>query len=94
VFQPEIGSFCLHLAAEGKAVKTVRTYTDAVAWFAAAHLIPCTSPDQAGAGGWARCAEVAGLSAGQRGASRPWHKIDKRVGLRPPTSRSPGVGPR
>jgi site-specific recombinase XerD len=43
VFQPEIGSFWLHLAAEGKAAKTVRTYTDAVAWFAAAHLIPRTS---------------------------------------------------
>lgn len=39
---PEIGSFGLHLAAEGKALKTVRTYTEAVAWFAAAHLIPRT----------------------------------------------------
>ena len=27
---PEIGSFRLHLAAEGKAPKTVRTYTEAV----------------------------------------------------------------
>jgi integrase/recombinase XerD len=43
VFQPEICSFRLHLAPEGKAVKTVWTYTDAVAWFAAAHLIPRTS---------------------------------------------------
>ena len=42
-FTPEIGSFRLHLAAEGKAAKTVRTYTEAVAWFAAAHLIPRTS---------------------------------------------------
>ena len=33
-FQPEISSFRLHLAAEGKAAKTVRTYTEAVAWFA------------------------------------------------------------
>ncbi len=40
---PEIGSFRLHLAAEGKAAKTVRTYTEAVRWFAAAHLIPRTS---------------------------------------------------
>jgi hypothetical protein len=39
---PEIGSFRLNLA-EGKAAKTVRTYTEAVAWFAAAHLIPRTS---------------------------------------------------
>jgi integrase len=38
VFQPEISSFRLHLAAEGKAVKTVRTYTEAVQWFAAAYL--------------------------------------------------------
>ena len=37
-FQPEISSFRLYLAAEGKAAKTVRTYTEAVAWFAAAHL--------------------------------------------------------
>ena len=36
--QPEIGSFGLHLAAEGKAARTVRTYTEAVQWFAAAHL--------------------------------------------------------
>ena len=42
-FAPEIGSFRLHLAAEGKSAKTVRTYTEAVAWFAAAHLIPRTS---------------------------------------------------
>ena len=34
-FQPEISSFRLHLAAEGKAAKTVRTYTEAVQWFAA-----------------------------------------------------------
>jgi site-specific recombinase XerD len=48
-FTPEIGSFRLHLAAEGKAPKTVRTYTEAVAWFAGAHLISrtgCTSWDQ------------------------------------------------
>ncbi len=42
-FAPEIGSFRLHRAAEGKAAKTVRTYTEAVAWFAAAHLIQRTS---------------------------------------------------
>jgi integrase len=39
IFQPEISSFRLHLAAEGKAAKTVRTYTEAVGWFAAAHLL-------------------------------------------------------
>ena len=37
--QPEISSFRLHLAAEGKAVRTVQTYTEAVQWFAAAHLL-------------------------------------------------------
>jgi len=35
---PEISSFRLHLAAEGKSAKTIRTYTEAAAWFAAAHL--------------------------------------------------------
>jgi hypothetical protein len=43
-FQPEISSFRLHLAAEGKAVKTVRTYTEAVRWFAAAHLNDRSQP--------------------------------------------------
>ncbi len=41
-FAPEIGSFRLHLAAEAKAPKTVRTYTEALAWSAATHLIPRT----------------------------------------------------
>src|ERR1039457_1335094 len=34
--QAEISSFALRLAAEGKAAKTIRTYTEAVQWFAAA----------------------------------------------------------
>ena len=38
IFQAEISSFALRLAAEGKAAKTIRTYTEAVQWFAAAHL--------------------------------------------------------
>jgi hypothetical protein len=38
-FQPEISSFRLHLAAERKAAKTVRTYTEAVQWFAAVRLL-------------------------------------------------------
>jgi site-specific recombinase XerD len=46
-FQPEISSFRLHLAAEGKAAKTVRTYTEAVQWFAAARL-----RGKAGRTGW------------------------------------------
>jgi integrase/recombinase XerD len=43
IFQPEISSFRLHLAAEGKAAKTIITYTEAVQWFAAARLLPETS---------------------------------------------------
>ena len=38
MFQAEISSFALRLAAEGKAAKTIRTYTEAVQWFAAASL--------------------------------------------------------
>jgi integrase/recombinase XerD len=43
-----------HLAAEGKSGKTVRTYTEAVQWFAAAHLLRETSHrdwDQVGLSG-------------------------------------------
>jgi hypothetical protein len=52
VFQGTISSFRLHLAAEGKSGKTVLTYTEAVQWFAAAHLLRETSHcdwDQVGA---------------------------------------------
>src|SRR6266581_7941427 len=38
-FEGEISSFRLHLAAEGKSPKTIRMYTEAVRWFAAAHLL-------------------------------------------------------
>jgi integrase len=48
VLQPEVSSFRLHLAAEGKAAKTIRTYIEAVQWFAAAHLVP-----EAGRDTWA-----------------------------------------
>ena len=53
-FQPEISSFRLHLAAEGKAAKTVRTYTEAVQWFAAARLRPGEWPHRLGGGPEAR----------------------------------------
>ena len=36
--EPQIGSFALHLAAEGKAARTVQGYTLAVRWFAAGYL--------------------------------------------------------
>jgi hypothetical protein len=39
ILEPEIGSFRLHLAAEGKSAKTIRTYTEAARWFAAEHLL-------------------------------------------------------
>jgi hypothetical protein len=35
ILQAEITSFALRLAAEGKAAKTIQTYTEAVRWFAA-----------------------------------------------------------
>src|SRR5271170_2792200 len=38
ILQAEITSFALRLAAEGKAAKTIRTYPEAVRWFAAARL--------------------------------------------------------
>ena len=38
--QPMIGSFGLHLRAEKKSPKTIRTYLEAAQWFAAEHLIP------------------------------------------------------
>jgi hypothetical protein len=47
MFQAEISSFALRLAAEGKAAKTIRTYTEAVQWFAATGL-----PGQASRAGW------------------------------------------
>lgn len=45
--EPEIGSFRLYLAAEGKSPKTIRTYADAARWFAAEHLL-----GRAGRTGW------------------------------------------
>ena len=46
MFQAEINSFALRLAAEGKAAKTIRTYTEAVQWFAAARLTGQVSWEQ------------------------------------------------
>lgn len=47
MFQAEINSFALRLAAEGKAARTIRTYTEAVQWFAATGL-----PRRADRGSW------------------------------------------
>jgi len=41
-FGADIASFELHLAAENKAAATIRIYTEAPRWFAAAHLLPET----------------------------------------------------
>jgi integrase/recombinase XerD len=41
-FAADVASFRLHLAAENKATGTIRIYTDAACWFAAAHLLPET----------------------------------------------------
>ena len=38
--QPMIGSFELHLRAEKKSPKTIRTYTEAAQWLAAEYLLP------------------------------------------------------
>ena len=43
ILQPEITSFRLHLKACGKADRTILTYTEAVRWFAVAHLLCETS---------------------------------------------------
>ena len=41
-FAADVASFELHLAAENKASGTIRIYTEAPRWFAAAHLLPET----------------------------------------------------
>ena len=43
VFGADVASFRLHLPAENKAERTIRAYTEAVRWFAAAHLLCQTS---------------------------------------------------
>src|SRR6185437_5110491 len=47
-FQPMIGSWDLHLRAERKSAKIIRTYLEAAQWFAAGYLIPagCTDWDE------------------------------------------------
>ena len=44
-FQPMIDSWELHLRAERKSAKTVRTYLEAAQWFAAGYLIPAGLAD-------------------------------------------------
>ena len=46
-FQPMIDSWELHLRAEKKSAKTIRTYLEAAQWFAAGYLIPAGFTGQA-----------------------------------------------
>jgi hypothetical protein len=46
-FAADVASFRLYLAAENKAPGTVRTYTEAALWFAAAHLLRRAGPASA-----------------------------------------------
>jgi site-specific recombinase XerC len=45
VLQPMVGSFELHLRAEKKSPKTVRTYIEATQWLAAEYLVPAGVSD-------------------------------------------------
>ena len=45
--QPMIGSFDLHLRAERKSPKTIRTYVEAAQWMAASYLLPAGVADWA-----------------------------------------------
>ena len=56
--EPLIGSFALHLAAEGKAARTVQGYTAAVRWFAAGYLA-----GEAGKTSW-ECSRRGSLACG------------------------------
>jgi gamma-glutamyl:cysteine ligase YbdK (ATP-grasp superfamily) len=47
VLQPMIASFELHLRAEKKSPRTIRTYTEAAQWLAAACLLPAGITDWA-----------------------------------------------
>src|SRR5258708_35539230 len=48
VLQPMVSSFELHLRAEKKSPKTIRTYVEAAQWMAAEYLIPGGITDWAG----------------------------------------------
>src|SRR5579859_5927872 len=56
--EAEVGSFALHMAAEGKAPRTIGNYSEAVRWFAATYVLPETGKrrwqevDKADLRGW------------------------------------------
>ena len=90
ILQAEISSFALRLAAEGKAAKTIRTYTEAVQWFAAARLPGWASWEQVGSRDIQRW--MAWLLGNQYRALQQFFKWlaaedqlpDPMAGLRPP----------
>ena len=94
MFQAEISSFALRLAAEGKAAKTIRTYTEAVQWFAATGLP--RRPGRLGAGHRLRHPAVDGVAAGplqhrvrQQPVPRP-AAVLQMAGRRGPAARPDG----
>jgi hypothetical protein len=72
IFQAEISSFRLRLAAEDKTAKTIRTSTEAVQWFAAAYLIEHDSRT-----GWAQvdCQDIQRSMAGCAPQARFSHDV-------------------
>jgi hypothetical protein len=86
-FGADIGSFALHLAAEGKAPSTIRNYTEAVRWFAGAHLLRQTCKTSwevsriASGASFGRSREHA-LPAAQRAALRRARGGDGPSGMR------------
>src|SRR6266542_5338879 len=80
-FQPAISSFRLHLNAEGKSPKTVRTYVEAVQWFAAAYRRAST--DHAVGSGTGSPAPPLAPRSGRHHRARPElvPQVPPRVGL-------------
>ena len=64
-FAADVASFRLHLAAENKAAGTIRIYTEAPLWFAAAYLLRETGKTRWEQVGDAGCPAVGRLAAGQ-----------------------------
>jgi hypothetical protein len=88
-FQPMVSSFELHLRAEKKSLKTIRTYLEAAQWLAAGHLIPNGITDWADVR--ARAVEILPLHS--LVLARGWHDAAPRCELsaRPRTGRPPQV---
>ena len=106
IFQAEISSYALRLAAEGKAAKTIRTYTEAVRWFAAARLPSRASWEQASSQdiqrwmAWLLDRHSSAYASNQYRALQQFFKWlaaedelpDPMAGLQPPRHRQAGPG--